>query len=298
MRAAWITDIHLVFLDDDEEQRARFYRQLTETPCDVFFLSGDIGEGPTVATYLAELDSAVQRPIYFVLGNHDYYGSGFSTIRNDVAELCDRSQWLRFVQDEAAIALSNKTGLIGHECWGDGGWGDFFSSGVLPKDWKAIDELKAHWLVRSDPSPAADPASPAASAVEQAKRPPLDSRRAAVLKVLRQLGQEAAEHFRRVLPAAASQFHDVIALTHVPPFPHILPKARLHPPEEFLPVAICRAAGDTILNVMAEHPGCQLRILAGHLHEGGTVQVAENIQMSVGSAEYGEPGVQDILTID
>ena len=47
-------------------------RTMFSSRCDAVVITGDIGESPNVAAYLRELEQGLQRPIYFVLGNHDF----------------------------------------------------------------------------------------------------------------------------------------------------------------------------------------------------------------------------------
>ncbi len=82
---AWLTDIHLNFLEPDALQR--FLGELRECPADTILLGGDIGEAPDVCDYLRQLDEALARPVYFVLGNHDFYRGSIQTVRRNVTEL-------------------------------------------------------------------------------------------------------------------------------------------------------------------------------------------------------------------
>ena len=47
---AWLTDIHLNFLDADAQQR--FLGELRDCPADAILFGGDIGEAPDVCDYL------------------------------------------------------------------------------------------------------------------------------------------------------------------------------------------------------------------------------------------------------
>lgn len=75
----WLTDIHLNFLDYDE--RTVFYQQIIKASGDAVVITGDICEAQSVAEVLMEMAQAVQKPIYFVLGNHDYYHGSVSQVR-------------------------------------------------------------------------------------------------------------------------------------------------------------------------------------------------------------------------
>jgi hypothetical protein len=84
MKLAWLTDIHLNFLDHNEVEG--FIRTVAEMPCDGILLSGDIGEAPNLVSLLNKLSIAFAGPIYFVLGNHDFYRGSIAGVRESIKE--------------------------------------------------------------------------------------------------------------------------------------------------------------------------------------------------------------------
>lgn len=74
MKLTWITDVHLNFLKKDE--RIDFYHTLIVTDSNGVVISGDIAEAISIELILKEMASTIQKPIYFFLGNHDYYRGG------------------------------------------------------------------------------------------------------------------------------------------------------------------------------------------------------------------------------
>lgn len=78
MKFLWITDIHLNFVSLDK--RKQFYQGLKDG--DAIVISGDIAEAPSIAKILSEVADHVGKPIYFVLGNHDYYHGEINNIRD------------------------------------------------------------------------------------------------------------------------------------------------------------------------------------------------------------------------
>ena len=83
MRLAWLTDIHLNFVGTAAR---RALMEKVERVCDAVVISGDIAESHDVEGYLTEMEEIVQKPIYFVLGNHDFYrGSGRGNARTSGA---------------------------------------------------------------------------------------------------------------------------------------------------------------------------------------------------------------------
>lgn len=81
-RLAWITDVHLNFLDPPEVEE--FFRTVSDTVADAVLLSGDVGEARDAAVRLNALHTAVGRPVYFVLGNHDFYRGSIAGLRSKI----------------------------------------------------------------------------------------------------------------------------------------------------------------------------------------------------------------------
>ncbi len=71
MKFTWATDIHLDFLS--KEKRYKFYQELNSHEGEIVLLTGDIGNAKDNKIIFKELFETVEKPIYFVLGNHDYW---------------------------------------------------------------------------------------------------------------------------------------------------------------------------------------------------------------------------------
>jgi predicted MPP superfamily phosphohydrolase len=270
MRLAWLTDIHLNFLDDDER------RQFIETmagQADAFAISGDIGESPKIIGYLKEMEEILRKPIYFVLGNHDFYRGSIANTRDEVARLAEQSEFLVYMTATTVVTLSPKTALVGHDGWADARLGDFETSDVFLNDYVAIQELRK-WKG------------------EFALDKP------ALGEVLNVLGDEAARHLEAGLTQAVADHSSVIALTHVPPFKEAAWHEGKHSDDNYLPHFACKATGDVFRRVMNAQPQSSLLVLCGHTHGQGEVQITENLQVLTGEAEYGHPLIQQILDIE
>src|SRR5947209_18601256 len=87
-RLAWATDIHLNFVTASEV--AEFCERIVRASCDALIITGDIAEGTSIASYLKTLATHVPMPIYFVLGNHDFYGVYISEVRAAVTQLSQK----------------------------------------------------------------------------------------------------------------------------------------------------------------------------------------------------------------
>ena len=71
-RIAWLTDIHLNFLKESA-QRSEFFQHVRRTEAHAVLIAGDIAEAHDLVETLILIDDQLERPVYFVLGNHDYY---------------------------------------------------------------------------------------------------------------------------------------------------------------------------------------------------------------------------------
>jgi Icc-related predicted phosphoesterase len=263
---AWLTDIHLNFLE--AEPRRRFLESLP-AQCDALVVSGDIGESHSIVWLLVEMERIVQRPIYFVLGNHDFYHGSIAETRAEVASVCAQSPYLRYLTELDVVELSPTTALIGHDGWADARCGDFAGTKVVLNDFVLIRELRTlHYFTWLD---------------KYQLRP-----------LLHALGDEAAVHIRTTLQRAVARYPRVIAATHIPPFPEAAwHEGRMSNPD-WLPFFSCRAVGEAMREVMQAQPQSQLLVLCGHTHGGGEVQIADNLRVVTGAARYGEPEIQRI----
>ena len=136
-RFAWATDLHLEAVERSDIRR--FCDAIVASDSTALLLGGDIGDARDVEEWLAFLDERLALPIYFVLGNHDYYGSDVATVRRRMQRLASpRLQWLPTV---GCVELTEDTSLVGHGGWGDARLGDFESSPVILTDYLAIRDL-------------------------------------------------------------------------------------------------------------------------------------------------------------
>ena len=86
MQVVWATDIHLNFLRPHE--RAAFFSSLHDSQPDAVFITGDIAEAPCLQELLQEIRQAMDVPLYFVLGNHDFYHGSIETVRREIQDWC------------------------------------------------------------------------------------------------------------------------------------------------------------------------------------------------------------------
>ena len=311
MKLAWAVDLHLVFLTPAEmpkeakpdpfleklallggasmeavmaeDDLTPFLEELASQPFDALAICGDISEAPMLELHLKLLAEYLQRPIYFVLGNHDFYHGSFEEVLPRIEAFNGNTNLLHCLEFETWIDLTETTGLIGHGCWADGRYGRFYTSPTVLNDWKVIAELKPAWKL-----PDVDLMK------RRLKIGELDKN--ALLEILHERGDQAGDHIRRVLPRVLEKKNRVILITHAPPFlPRLAPRSLRW--EDWAPHAGCKAAGDAILEIMQDMPGKQLTILSGHIHSSEKFYVTDNIEQRIGYAEYLEPQITDVLEL-
>lgn len=139
MKLAWLTDIHLNFID--LKQRQKFYQEIIDSLCDGLLISGDIAEAPCLEELLQELALYLKRPIFFVLGNHDYYRGQIHEVRHAVTKLTQSNEYLFWLPASGALQLNNKTFLVGQDGWADGRLGNYHDSRVVLNDSRMIGDL-------------------------------------------------------------------------------------------------------------------------------------------------------------
>jgi predicted phosphodiesterase len=262
MKALWINDIHLDFLDDRAQRK--FFKNLEDKKADYILIAGDIAQGPSVTSCLMKMDSLLNCPIHFVLGNHDYYHGSITEVRTRIREMVRLSHNLHWLNDMAVTALSKNTVLIGHDGWGDGRFGDFHGSHVKLNDFLLIDEL---------------------SALSRDK----------LRQKIQALGDEAADHFRVVLPQALLKANHIVVVIHVPPFEQAAWHEGKPSDSNWLPFFACKAAGDVLKEAMMKHPEKRMTVLCGHTHGSGVAKILPNLITYTGAAHYGRPVIQDIF---
>jgi 3',5'-cyclic-AMP phosphodiesterase len=265
-RIAWLTDIHLNFLLAHEVDQ--YLQSVAAERPDAVLISGDIAESHNVCDYLKRINDAIIAPIYFVLGNHDYYHGSIAETRAQVIALCATHPRLRYLTalDEVE-PLTKHVGLIGHDGWADGRAGDYARSLVIMQDSRLIAEL---------------------TSLGKLER----------WEVLKSLGDEAAAHIWRLLPRALARFEDVLLLTHVPPLREACWHEGQLSDDQWAPHFTCQAMGTAILDVMAAHPDKRLIVLCGHTHGQGETQPLANVQILTAGAEYGQPAIARVFEFD
>jgi 3',5'-cyclic AMP phosphodiesterase CpdA len=249
----WFTDLHLS--PRHPAERVAWLQRIAAEPGLPVIISGDISVAPRLVADLVALADAAAAPLYFVLGNHDHYGSSVADVRDRVLALSERVPAIAWLPPAGVVMLAPGTVLVGVDGWADGRHGDPLGTRLRLNDDRFISEL------------AAQPDRRGKLAVKQA----LADADAARLSVL----------LERAAPAAP----DIVVATHVPPFPDVLPKHGHLASADWLPLLVCGATGAVLRQFAAAHPAHRVTVLSGHTHIAADVMIAANLRCRVAGRE-------------
>lgn len=273
-RICWITDPHLNFVHDYD--LGAFHKKVLEYQPSALFITGDIAEAPCVFEHLKELSAETGGiPVYFVLGNHDFYYGSIAEVRALARKVTeDEDSPLFWMPAQGVVEISKKSAVVGVDGWGDARLGNPEKSTIYLNDWACIKELIHK--------------KPQSLGTHLYKRIP----------ALQELGDAEAATLKPLLEAALEKYEKVFVLTHIPPWEEATWHAGKHSEPDWLPWFSCAAVGDVITEAAHEYPDKEIVVLCGHTHGSGVSQILENVIAYTGGATYRFPEVQRLLEND
>jgi predicted MPP superfamily phosphohydrolase len=248
----FFTDTHLLPF-----QRSRMLNHILDATPHGVFLTGDITYGPDLIPVLEYLGSRIGRPLYFVLGNHDYHGSSIDKVHDQVRKLCQKHKNLIWMTEAGIVPLNEETCLIGSEGWYSARHGDprfvkFTFDWFLTKDFRDL----PNWEARFDKFGA--------------------------------LADQSAEHLSKLLEQAIGTYKTVICLTHMPAWPEANRDIGTVMEKFWLPYNVNTSLGQALEKVMLPHKKRKLIVLCGHTHTPVHIHVSRNIECQVGKNGIGK----------
>lgn len=256
MKLAWATDIHVNFIGRPALEA--FCDDIAASGASAVLLGGDISEAPYLADHLVAMADRLARPVYFVLGNHDFYHGAIDEVRGRVTRLSREHEHLRWLPEAGVVELAPDLALAGHDGWGDARLGNPTTTPVLLNDFLLIHDLAG-----------------------------LD--RPTLIERLQHLGDQAAAFIEATVPAALERHPRLLFLTHVPPFRDACWHEGAISDDDWLPWFTCKAAGDALAAAAAAHPDRTITVLCGHTHSSGEATIGPNLVVKTGAARYGAP---------
>ena len=90
MKIQILSDLHNEFLRGDNVPFNHHWSgSIPETDADIIVLAGDIDTGQRGADWAIEESVRLSKPVIYVLGNHEFYRHEYSSLKNEVSDLCD-----------------------------------------------------------------------------------------------------------------------------------------------------------------------------------------------------------------
>lgn len=107
----WITDTH--FNRYSNRDIDAFAHSIRGT-CDGVVISGDVSEGESFFKDLLNFQRGCGVPIYFVLGNHDFWGHNILERRQEVLEFTKKRRYFNYLT-LSGVELVNGVSVVGHD---------------------------------------------------------------------------------------------------------------------------------------------------------------------------------------
>ena len=264
-RILWLGDLHMDRASASEQKA--LISHIDRSQADRILISGDITTAPNHSKHLRMLSKAAgERHIYFVSGNHDYYGSSINVVDAQIDEICLRHKNLKRLSGQELIEVGANTCLIGHRGWADLRAGYGMRTVVDTPDRHAIKDFDG--LSQGEAN-----------------------------QMMKELGKESAKVFRQILPLALTEFRNVLVLTHVPVFRTAARYNHKLCGPTHQPHYTNVSAGLAIMGIARAYPRKRIMVLSGHTHTACHDQVLKNLSCHVGHARTGKPGVFGCLHV-
>jgi predicted phosphohydrolase len=269
----WTTDPHFDHLRHPDATR-EFGRALRREHPDAagLIVTGDIAESRSISPILRDLSVGFDLPVYFVLGNHDFYMGSFERVRRAVAGTAQRHDNLHWLRN-ASVRLNEQLAIAGTDGWYDARNGDRQTDLQLT-DFSCIAELFAAQ----------------------------DESRETLLQVCAQRADEEAALLRtqldQLLDADDSCPTHIIVATHVPPFQQAAWHDGKPSDARWAPFFSSKVMGEMLSEHATRHPKTHYSVLCGHTHGAGSYRALGNLVVHTGAARYGAPELAGIVSFD
>jgi len=246
VRILWITDIHAD--KKTEKEKEELLCRLEAARSDVLFLTGDIAEGEITALFLEDLWERFRKPVFFVLGNHDYHGSFLEDKRRDFSEKYSKD--LVYLPSMEGVDLGNGRGLVGIDNW--------YNLLDHPEREQRLEDFEA------------------VLDFQGCDKKVLES-------ICQELCDKAIEELDLKLKKAFASYREIDILMHVPPFYPRLIYGEMGAKDPFAFCWSCHPLGQFLMGQLKKHPHISVRIFSGHTHKKGFYKPLSNLEVRIGN---------------
>lgn len=262
-RIAWVTDPHLDHASP--ESLAAFRDELQSAQVDGLIVTGDIAESIGLTRFLDWFREETPGPLFFCLGNHDFYYDSVDRVRACASQWASQSGMV-YLTDGAPQPLASSVGLVGHDGWADGRTPSYERSLVFMHDSRLIADFAG-----------------------QDKRTRWET--------MKRFADESADWVESQIERAVQQWTHLFIATHVPPFREACWHNGDISDDHWAPHFTNVALGQRLLQLAERYPQCRFHVLCGHTHGGGMYEPLHNLVVETGAAEYGSPRITRIIEL-
>jgi predicted MPP superfamily phosphohydrolase len=260
----WLTDPHLELCS--YQTRHQLYDSINQAAGEIVIITGDLSAGSHRLAQYTELAEQIKKPVYFVLGNHDRYGTTFANTERVVERVTGRFSHMVRLNGSQIIPLNNSVALIGVDGWADG------LGGEGPETKARINDFYQILDFATDPEP----------------------------RVFREMKERAGKDSRALRPSlirALKQYQMIIVATHVPPYEGAAWHEGCPSSPAYQPFFSSPTMGKMIKAAVADHPGKSVLVLCGHTHSSGTY-CDGNVLVLTAGARYGFPEISKTIHLE
>lgn len=237
-------------------------------------MTGDISDGNDLISDLTLFQTFLGEgiPTFYVHGNHDFYNSSFKRVirRSELFSIDEQEnpceyrgaiKWLGMTGEPVTypvIHLTDKTCLIGDDGWYDLLAGDAENSKLQMNDFYSIEEFE-HQPHQN------------------------------IVWMSRKMATEGAQRVETLIRKAVLQGYKTVYLaTHVPPFVESsLGPDRKQSNDTWASYMVNVTLGNKLKELAQEFQEIKIHVLAGHTHSESFNKIFENLNCTVGKADYG-----------
>jgi predicted phosphohydrolase len=263
----WATDLHLNFLKQiksyNKQSVVEFakYISIEHPNANAWILTGDISDGLNIIDQLNYLSIGFQKPIYFVLGNHDFFHSSFNKINNEIRQLCKSNSNLINLNNKI-IDYNKDIVIIGTDGWYDARIGNT-NSRVDLNDFYIIEELF-----------------------------PGKNYRDLLISIIRNKCDDYNNQLKLTLAKAYNTNKSTIIIaTHVAPYVESAIYNGQPSDREWAPWFVNVNLGLFLEDEADNHPNINFVVLCGHSHSAMIYNHRNNLTVYTGPAKYGYPDI-------
>lgn len=258
MKITWATDLHLDKLANLPGNPAKAlgeYLRKDHPESEALLVTGDISIARSLRQHLAYLQEGFGAPVYYVLGNHDYYGKSWEQVAKSLRNWDQPNQV--FLDQASPLLLTEDIWLVGRSGW--------FDARLCRSVEMAVGETRCIMDAKFDPS-------------------------TLVLEKMRHYADRQADHARRDLKEAYQKgARKVLFLTHYPPYQEATWHEGKQSEGAWLGIMTSITMGLTLDRFKAEAPDCQITVLCGHTHSPGECHRSNGIRVLTGKSVYNYP---------